>query len=105
MTWIAEHHVVFILPDGTRRPGRIAIAAPLQRAEDCACEVILEGLDRPTTLFGESTLQALLLAARFLGTRLQTHRSRGIRVVDPTEGVDVPLDAFFDTLLRHPEDG
>jgi len=78
--WIAEEKVVFVQPNGVRVAGRIAIAAPIVREQDCACEVVIEGLERSHTIFGDSTLQALLLAVRFLGARLHDHMSRGLRV-------------------------
>lgn len=59
--WIAEEKVVFVHPDGKRVVGRIAVAAPIVREQDCACEVVLEGLERSYTIFGDTTLQALLL--------------------------------------------
>ncbi|MGE0872345.1 MAG: hypothetical protein AB7P03_27565 [Kofleriaceae bacterium] len=65
---------------GTRIAGRIAVAAPVVRAQDCACEVVMEGLERSYMIFGDSTLQALLLGVRFLGARLHDHLSRGLRV-------------------------
>lgn len=78
--WIAEEKVVFVQPNGTRIAGRIAVAAPVVREQDCACEIALEGLERSHTIFGDSTLQALLLGVRFLGTRLHDYLSRGVRV-------------------------
>jgi hypothetical protein len=87
--WIAEENVVFVHADGTRIHGRIAVAAPVVRDQDCACEVVLEGLERSYTIFGDSTLQALLLGVRFLGARLHDHLSRGLHVElaeDPAEG-------------------
>jgi hypothetical protein len=78
--WIAEENVVFVQADGARIAGRIAVAAPVVRAQDCACEVVMEGLERSHTIFGDSTLQALLLGVRFLGMRLHDHLSRGLKV-------------------------
>ena len=88
--WIAEEKVVFVQADGTRIDGRIAVAAPVVGAQDCACEVVMEGLERSHTIFGDSTLQALLLGVRFLGMRLHDHVSRGLRV--ELEGGDGPDD-------------
>jgi len=109
-TWIAEERVVFLHANGHRSAGRIAIVAPMQRDQDCACAVALDGLQRPGTIFGDTTLQALLLAAQFLGFRLHDFISRGGRVLlspdDETtdhEDVDAPLSASFGPLLRHPE--
>jgi hypothetical protein len=86
--WIAEEKVVFVQTDGARIAGRIAIAAPVVRAQDCACEVVMEGLERNHTIFGDSTLQALLLGVRFLGMRLHDHLSRGLKVELVGDGSD-----------------
>jgi hypothetical protein len=109
--WIAEEQVVFVQADGTRIPGRIAVAAPVVREQDCACEIVLEGLERSHTIFGDSTLQALLLGVRFLGARLHDHLSRGLRVelagdaaeADSTDVVDNDTEVIavlFGPLLR-----
>lgn len=78
--WIAEEKVVFVQADGARIAGRLAVAAPVVLSTDCACEVVMEGLERSHTIFGDSTLQALLLGVRFLGMRLHDHLSRGLKV-------------------------
>lgn len=107
--WIAEQRVVFLHRDGTRSPGRIALGAPVVRGQDCACEVALDGFARPVRIYGDSTLQALLLGARFLARRLRDFTSKGGRVVFPAAGSgdsdeqrDVPLDALFGGLPRAP---
>jgi hypothetical protein len=78
--WIAVEEVVFVYPDGTRAPGRIAVAAPVELEDQCACEVALDGLERTYTIFGHSKLQALLLGIQFLGARLHDLLARGLRV-------------------------
>lgn len=109
--WIAEEKVVFVQANGTRITGRIAVAAPVVRDQDCACEVVMEGLERSHTIFGDSTLQALLLGVRFLGMRLHDHQSRGLKVEledsqeQPEESdanADV-LTVLFGPLLRAAE--
>jgi hypothetical protein len=92
--WIAEEKVVFVQPNGARVAGRIAVAAPVVREQDCACEVVMEGLERSHTIYGDSTLQALLLGVRFLGARLHDHLSRGLRV--ELDGEDEPGDSEAD---------
>lgn len=108
-TWMAEERVVFVFPDGTRHDGRIGVGLPVQRDEDAQCPVVLEGLEPTRSIYGDTTLQALLLGIRFLGMRLNDFLSRGGRVLYPegaNEGdVDVVLDALFGPLLRHPEPG
>jgi hypothetical protein len=98
-TWIAEEPVIFVHKDGRRAPGRIAIAAPVALADHCACEVALEGLDQPRRIFGDSTLQALLLGAAFLGMQVQAFLKRGGKVLDD-EGNELALRALFGPLLR-----
>lgn len=97
-TWIAEQPVVFAHPNGVRTAGRIAIAAPVVREEDCACEIALDGLERSVRIYGDDTLQALLLGARFLSSRLHDFTSKGGRVVATQpdgEEYDLPLEAYF----------
>ena len=85
--------MIFVQPDGTRVHGRIAVAAPVVREQDCACDVVMEGLERNYTIFGDSTLQALLLGVRFLGMRLHDLQSRGVRVeLDADEAAEEPTD-------------
>ena len=110
--WIAEERVVFVQPNGTRVAGRIAVAAPVVREQDCACEVVMEGLERSHTIFGDSTLQALLLGVRFLGMRLHDQMSRGLKVelagdasdedADESSAEDV-IAVLFGPLLRAAE--
>ncbi len=106
--WIAEENVVFVHASGARVTGRIAVAAPVVRELDCACDVVLEGLERSQTIFGASTLQALLLAVGYLGMRLHDHRSRGLKVehVDAAgehSGADM-IATLFGPLLRAAEE-
>ena len=109
-TWMAEERVVFVFPDGTRRDGRIGVGLPVQREQDAQCPAVLEGFEPTRQIFGDTTLQALLLAIRFLGMRLHDFLSRGGRVLYP-EGanddddgdVDFALSALFGPLLREPE--
>jgi hypothetical protein len=102
--WVAEAKVVFVQPDKSRVAGRIAVAAPVVRDADCACEVAMDGLERSFMVYGESTLQALLLGVRFLVHRLHDHRSRGVRIErdgDDADAVDEDvLEVLFGPLLR-----
>jgi len=109
-TWIAEERVVFLHADGRRTPGRIAIAAPVEREQDCACVVALDGLEAGVTIFGDSTLQALLLSAQYLGISLPGFLSRGGRVLWPPDHgdadgpeTDLDLTDLFGPLLRQPK--
>lgn len=107
LTWIAEEQVVFVHPNGDRRPGRIAVGQPYQGPENASCPIALDGLELCRPIHGDNTLQALLLGIRFLGMRLHDFRSKGGRVImypgdEPDEDVDV-LQAFFGPLLCDPE--
>lgn len=96
--WIAELAIVFVDPRGTRSPGRIAIARPRRVSEvEARCYVWFE---RRHTIPGSDPLQALMLAVRFLGRRLRDLLAQGYRVVDPEDGDDVDLDAYFGALLN-----
>lgn len=95
---------MFVHPDGRREAGRIAVGVPEQiDTNEARCPISLDGFERARPIHGGSTLQALLLAIRFLGMRLHDFTSKGGRVVDPDEGEDVPLEALFGSLLRAAE--
>ena len=57
-------------------------------------------MERTHKIRGASTLQALLLAICLGGMRLRDFIAKGGRVIDPDEGNDVPLEAYFGALLR-----
>jgi hypothetical protein len=103
-TWIAELPVVFVHANGRREDGRIAVGLPFVVDEhQKSCAVALDGMDRGGVISGGDTLQALLLAVRFLAMRLHDFTSKGGRVLYRGDaGDEVPLDAFFGALLAHP---
>lgn len=129
VTWIAEEPVVFVRPDGSRANGRIALAAPIfnEQHRHASCAYELDGMDQswsdraaPYMIHGETTLQALLLAASFVGTMLHAFIERGGRVLYPPRGAtttdggeedvddgdtDVALEAIFGPLLAPPRSG
>ena len=100
MQWVAERHVVFVFPGGVRKPGRIALAAPTRGENRCACQIALDGLERSVAIFGQDTLQALLLAARFIGWRLHAFLEQGGRILGEDSDEDAALDVTFGDLLR-----
>jgi len=104
-TWVAEEQVVFVHPDGSRRAGRIAVGAPAYVSpHEAQCAVALDGFqERIPRISGGSSLQALLLATRFLGWRLHDFVSKGGRVLDPSDDSDLELKSMFGALLRHPD--
>jgi hypothetical protein len=113
MTWIAEERVIWVLPSGEKREGRIAVAAPepapgVEGDTTWKCEAALDGLwHRPLVVFGEESLQPLLLVLRLLGTELHAFLSRGGgRLLMPDhegEGLH-PVLMSFRELLRSPGD-
>src|SRR4051794_27955395 len=111
--WMAEEPVVYLRPDGTRHEGHIALGTPFRDVTECACEYSLRGMDdfesredRRRLVRGDSTLQALLLAATLVGRLLEAFRERGGRVLYPPgkggDDVDVPLEALLGNVLRPP---
>jgi hypothetical protein len=82
--------------------GRIAIAAPVARPPDAACHVVIESVDKPRAIYGASTLQALLLATRFLHTLLHAFVAGGGRVLYPETESDLSLDALFGNVALPP---
>lgn len=100
-TWIAEEHVIFLHADGRRIAGRIAVGMPEQiETAEVHCWIALDGFHyNPQPLIGTSTLQALLIAVRFLGWRLHDFLSMGGQVLDP-DGNTFTLEALFGPLLE-----
>ena len=97
---IAELDVVLILPDGTRTAGAIRIGRPTAASDSEAhCKVELPGLyDDLRPIIGSDTLQALLLAVRFVAQVLAQFIDDGGQVL-AADGSPVPLDAYFGALL------
>jgi hypothetical protein len=106
VTWLAEFPVTWVF-DGKRVPGRIALGMPELVPDDGENEegaregeamltVALDGLQPRTTVHGEGKFHVLLLAIRFLETRLRDHASKGVRVViyDDEDDTDHLLAMF-----------
>jgi hypothetical protein len=95
VTWIAEIPIVWAFADGRRVPGEIAIGVPeLVGGGEAICPITMGGLDgtgRVTNIHGEGRFHALLLAIRFIETRLRDSVAMGIRVVLPDEEDDPEL--------------
>lgn len=101
VTWIAEEKVIFVFPNGSRVEGRIALGKPVAVTEDEArCALAMDGLEVCHPMTGQSTLQALLLAASMLANRLGAFRARGGRIeYQNASGSEVPLESYFGRLL------
>ncbi len=99
--WIAERRVIWVDANGTRRPGRIAIAAPEPHPDASASSMVLVDCRNPRAraIYGGDDLQALLLALQLAGSELHQFLREGGRILDP-DGASVAIDAYFGPLLR-----
>lgn len=103
MTWIAELPVTWVMPDGKRIKGAIAIGTPEmvpdQEHDEAICPVTLGGLDGVgwvTRCHGAGTFQALLNALGFAAKRIRDSVADGVRVEkeDGGDGTDFILWLF-----------
>jgi len=98
--WIAEARVVWVMPGGEHRPGRIAVGMPTMIGEhEARCTIALDGFEPAHAVSGEGTLQALLLALTLGGMRLHDFVSRGGRVLGEDGVHERQLGAIFGPLL------
>lgn len=97
MDVIAEHPIDVLYPDGSMCQVHLRIGRPRPHpggGGDWGCVVQAEGLrlwEGPSELFGEGSLQALMIGARFLQQMLSTEVARGavLRWHDGTEVLHV----------------
>lgn len=105
-TWIAEQQVVWVFPDGERRPGRIAFGQPLVVPGgdgEARCAYALDGLEEiGDPLSGDGTLEALILAVRFVGWRLHVFSARGGHVTREGDFYPARFKDLFGPLLADP---
>lgn len=101
MSFIAEQPVDWLLPDGRRLTGRIAIELPRMMDTSWArCGVALEPVDpRVREINGEGTLQALVLALRHLVSRLEMFRDEGGRILEPGTDKEMNFAPILGPLL------
>ena len=113
MTPIAEQPVIWVMPSGERKSGRIALCAPEpdppRDPEDSTttwgCLLYMDGLlHRPLRLFGEGSMQPLLLALRIIGYELHAFISRGGKVLGQEEPGSSGVLSMFRVLIRKPGD-
>ena len=105
-TWIAEEHVIWVLPSGERRAGRIAVGLPEMVADgegEAKCTIALDGLEPVRAVSGQGTMQALLLALRLGGMRLYDFISHGMSVRCPNDDSEIDLSESFGAFLVKPE--
>jgi hypothetical protein len=98
--WIAEEHVIWAFPDGTRKEGRIAIGEPeLAPGGETNCAYALDGLEYVAgPIKGGGALQALCIALRFVGWKLYAFQAAGGRVLDE-EGEEAGIESILGPLL------
>ncbi len=101
---IAETSLICQKPNGQRRPLRLYLRAPYQDddgvwAYPCHAEGLL---DAETTIFGEGSFHALILALRFLELYLCELEKRGAQFAyDDAEGFDpFPINQYFGELME-----
>ena len=104
---LAEEHVIWLHPDGTRVRGSIFLGPPITvRPDEVHCMVSLKGVNYLTIpMLASSPLQAILLAVRHLGMGIHDFMYRGGHVLDPRNGENFGIEHLFGPLLRHPPDG
>jgi hypothetical protein len=112
MTPIAEQPVILVMPSGERKLGHIAVYAPEpdppRDAEDSTttwgCVLHMNGLlPRPVRIFGDGSMQPLLLALQLVGYELHAFMSRGGKVLDE-DGQGSGVLSMFRVLMRKPGD-
>lgn len=103
MNWIAEQFVIFVAPDGRRWNARIAISEPQSDGTAWGCRPIAEGVvEIPGPIFGETALQAIVLALRFLAGQIFLFINAGGRALEPADESDARLDLTFGALWIGP---
>lgn len=97
---VAVLELVEVTADGSRTPLRIELGQPRLHGRGAwACLVSVDGYDRPAKdIYGEDSLQSLCLGLRMVRLHLECALARGSRLVDPDEGTDFPMDAYFEEL-------
>jgi hypothetical protein len=100
------------MPDGSRRPGRIAIGQPVKRPTgEFGCAVLADAMStRVFTIFGVDGMQALMLALTFMGWELERFVSSGGRALyapsdkeeDEQGDVEFDLALLMGPLFRAP---
>jgi hypothetical protein len=97
MDTIASLDLVEVSSSGKREPMRVEIGRPrYDERGSWACPIFVPAIDtKVREIHGEDSMQALCLALRFVHSMLQIVVKRGGRLLDPQEGTDFPLDAYF----------
>jgi hypothetical protein len=89
--WSVEFPLTWILLDGRRVPGRVAIAAPELVPDgdgEATCAVSLDGLQPVTRVHGDGEFHTLMQGVRFLDRRIRDYVADGVRAVFPGDVED-----------------
>lgn len=79
---------------GVETPVTIQIGRPVQHAEHAECPVFVNGLDdQVRKIYGEDTLQALVLAIRFARSLVEIRQEQGLQICD-SEGDPVDWEGY-----------
>jgi hypothetical protein len=76
---VAESRFFAQEPAGARAPIHVRIFLPRKAKSHAACRVHMKGLEKPRTVYGEDTMQALALAVRFVNNTLAALHAVGWR--------------------------
>ncbi|WP_157369443.1 hypothetical protein [Zavarzinella formosa] len=101
MDVIAEQRLDLLYPDGELVPVHIRIGRPQPHPDgkgDWGCLAEATGLriwDGPQEFFGEGSLQALMLTARFLHSMLLAEIERGAAMPVWPDGSEMGLNTIF----------
>jgi hypothetical protein len=85
-------------------PIEITVGLPYRHEEHpWACSISVLGLDardHPQNIYGEDSLQSLLLALQIVAVHLSSFVDKGGQLLDPKERTPFPLDAYFSELKK-----
>jgi hypothetical protein len=76
---VAESRFFAQKPAGVRAPVHVQVFLPRKAKSYAACRVHMHGLEKPCTIYGEDTMQALALAVRFINNTLAVLHAAGWR--------------------------
>ena len=91
-----------VKPDGTTFDFKLGVSSPIQQPTgEYGCDTFLPDNDQPRMIYGEDSLQSLLLALKFIADRINDLLSRKWKFEYHESGqvARVPFEAYF----MHPE--
>ena len=99
---IASCCCLVVKPDGDASQFTLGVSQPVQQPTgEYGCDTFLPDTDQPRTIYGEDSLQSLLLALKFMADRINDLLSRQWKFEYEESGqtTRVPFEAYF----MHPE--